>query len=59
MCCALEPGQAHSRVLVGGSGGYVTSIDLVSSKRVAQVRELSCRLPIVPITDQQGDPAAL
>jgi len=38
MCCALEPGQACSRVLVGGSSGAVSSIDLVSSKRVAQVR---------------------
>ena len=35
-CCTLEPGQAHSRVLVGGSGGGVTSVDLVGAKRVSR-----------------------
>jgi hypothetical protein len=42
MCCALEPGQAHSRVLVGGSSGAVSSIDLVGSKRAGQVRRGWC-----------------
>ncbi|KIY91848.1 PAB-dependent poly(A)-specificribonuclease subunit 2 [Monoraphidium neglectum] len=36
LCCALEPGQGQSRVLVGGSGGGVTTVDLVGSKRAGQ-----------------------